>query len=77
MFNLCPEKTEDITKCLHLTAQIDFWQNSTFLVQWLSVQEKFTILEDDVKDANEPNIDDDQINERTAKMKATYKMKMI
>ena len=38
-----------------------------FLVQWLSVQEKFTILEDDVKDANEPNIDDDQINERTAK----------
>ena len=38
-----------------------------FLVQWLSVQEKFTILEDDVKDVNKPNIDDDQINERTAK----------
>ena len=38
-----------------------------FLVQRLSVQEKFTILEDDVKDVNKPNIDDDQINERTAK----------
>ena len=40
---------------LHLTAPIDFWQNSTsFLVRQQSVQQKLTVLEDELKHENDP-----------------------
>ena len=48
----------------HLTAAIDIWQNLTpFLICWSCVQQEWTILEDELRNEDEP------------KMKTTSKMK--
>ena len=50
------QSSYDVAK-LHLTTTMDFWQNSTrFLVWQLSLGQKLAILEDNLKNDDDPEM---------------------
>ena len=42
---------------LYLTASVDFWRNSTFLVHWPTVGQKLMSSEDNLKSENEHGLE--------------------